>query len=308
MRSRQYVDLTNYEIEQYLKRNDIIIVPVGHCETLGGTPVDGEYVGAHAWANLMAERVDGLVLPNVTYTYAGGTETGRGTIHMNVLDSFKQTLSLAHTLLTQGFRRQVWIPSHGPTKSFLPGMVQQFFIETKVPALYFDPMYYFQKMGLEKPMDFTMKTKPEPIRTKAGEIVEHMDQTLGSYKLCGRLDKFPAKGEVDFPPAEYHTMAENFAPWFMDECEPLFWCTDIVGTPFYFETTRQHGGDPVALFTREEMEARAAIGETYMREIADDARFPELLFGLRKLDKYMQESALPKNADHLPKNRFSPIM
>ena len=28
MRTRTYTDLTNYEIEQYLQRNDIIVIPV----------------------------------------------------------------------------------------------------------------------------------------------------------------------------------------------------------------------------------------------------------------------------------------
>ena len=30
MRTRVYTDLTNYEIEQYLKCNDVIIIPVGN--------------------------------------------------------------------------------------------------------------------------------------------------------------------------------------------------------------------------------------------------------------------------------------
>ena len=43
LRSRQYTDLTNYEIESYLERTDIIIIPVGNCEVHGGLPVDCEY-------------------------------------------------------------------------------------------------------------------------------------------------------------------------------------------------------------------------------------------------------------------------
>lgn len=309
MRSRQFCDLTNYEIEEYLKRNDIIIVPVGHCETLGGRPVDGEYVSSHAWANLIAEEVDALVLPNVTYTYAGGTETGRGTIHMNPVNSFQHTLALAHSLLNQGFRRQVWIPSHGPTQSFLPGMVQQFFIETKVTALYLDNMYYLQQIGAMPKFDFMSGKKMEPMKTSDGKIVGPYDTMLANYKICKRLDIFPAKDEVDFPEVSQEEIQNSRAPWYQDEeCLLCFKTTDIVSTPIYFEYPHQHMGYPIAPYDRAEMEEHAAVGEQFMRETVAKGKYKELLNGLRKLDRFMQESAIPKNADHLPKNRFSPIM
>lgn len=308
MRSRKFCDLTNYEIEEYLKQNDIIIVPVGHCETSGGRPVTNEYIASLAWAKLIAEEVDGLILPNVTFTSAGGTETGRGTVHMNPVDSFYHTLALAHSLLNQGFKRQVWIPSHGPTMAFLPGMVQQFFVETKVSALYLDVCYYLQQIGAMKPRQFMVKN-PEPLKTQDGKILNHMDDRLGAYKICNCLDTFPAKEDVDFPPVEYKSNFENLAPWYLDsESELCFHTTGIVSTPIFFEYTRQHGGEPIALYNRKELEEHASVGEQYLREIAADGRFKELLNGLKKLNAYMQESAIPKNVDHLPKNRFSPVM
>src|SRR2546427_5693832 len=45
MRTRLLTGLTNTEIEQYLKRNDVIFVPVGTVEPQGGLPIDCEYVG-----------------------------------------------------------------------------------------------------------------------------------------------------------------------------------------------------------------------------------------------------------------------
>lgn len=311
MRSRQFPDLTNWEIEQYLKRNDLIVVPVGHCEMLGATPVDGEYVGAHAWANLIAEYADGLVLPGVHYTCAGGTQTGRGTVYMNTEDSIRYCLALAHSLLIQGFKTQVWIPSHGPTKMFLSGMVTQFFDETKVSALYLEPHTLFKKKGLVKSFDPLADEggKPEPVKLKDGTPLGFKDQELGSYQICKRLDIYPAKGEVDFPPAEVKSMKDVAAPWFFDECLPLQFCSEIVTpAPVYFETTRQHGGDPVSLYTREEMKSHADIGERYMRELIEAADIPGLIAGLKKLNRvYMQGSAIPRNADHLPPNKYAPI-
>lgn len=309
LRSRQYTDLTAWEIEEYLKTNDIIIVPVGHCETLGSTPVDGEYVGAAAWANLIAEVVDGLVLPHVTYTCAGGTINGRGTIFMSVQDSFNHVLALMHTLLTQGFKRQVYIPAHGPTQMFLCAAVNAFFDETKHTVLYLDPHTLMRHCGLVKPHDFTQRSKPEVIRTKSGKVVERGDTMLASYKIVGRLNAVPAKGEVPFPPAEYKSMKDNFAPWYKGSMERLFWCCDFcTPAPIVFENAKQHGGDPVSRYTREEMEERAAIGEEYMRELVEATDYPDLMKGLRELQEIMKISAIPKNADHLIGNKYSPVL
>ena len=45
MRTRDYHAMTNWEIESYLNRNDVIFIPVGNAECHGPFPVDCEYVG-----------------------------------------------------------------------------------------------------------------------------------------------------------------------------------------------------------------------------------------------------------------------
>src|SRR5579872_5279867 len=78
MRTRYLTSLTNTEIEDYLKRNDVIFIPVGNVEVHGGFPTDCEYVGPLAFAVKMAEEADGLVLPNLAYFFPGGTVVGKG--------------------------------------------------------------------------------------------------------------------------------------------------------------------------------------------------------------------------------------
>lgn len=311
LRTRQYTDLTAWEIEEYLKNNDIIIVPVGHCEILGATPVDGEYVGAAGWANIIAEEVDGIVLPNVTFTCPGGTINSRGTIFMSVEDSMNHVKALMHSLWNQGFHRQVYIPAHGPTQQFLCAAVNAFFDESKHTVLYLDPNVLFEHCGLVEKRDiFKPISERKPLLTKSGREVQYGDTQLASYKICGRLNAVPAKGEVDFPPAEMRDITDpsNRAPWFTGSMLRLAWCCDFcTPSPFIFETDRQHGGEPVARYTREEMEIHAAIGEEYMRGLAKDADFPDLMKGLKELQKIMEESAIPKHAGHLPGNKFSSI-
>src|SRR5438128_6252571 len=76
MRTRYLPSLTNPEVEQYLKRNDVIFIPVGTVESFGTMPMDLEYAMAEAYALKMAEEADGLVLPHVIYFYPGVTVTG----------------------------------------------------------------------------------------------------------------------------------------------------------------------------------------------------------------------------------------
>jgi len=44
MRTRLLTSLTGYEVDEYVKRNDVIFVPVGPTELNGGNPTDVEYV------------------------------------------------------------------------------------------------------------------------------------------------------------------------------------------------------------------------------------------------------------------------
>jgi len=48
MRTRYFTTLSNVEVEQYLKRNDVIFVPVGTSESFGTMPNDMEYTMAEA--------------------------------------------------------------------------------------------------------------------------------------------------------------------------------------------------------------------------------------------------------------------
>ena len=80
LRTRFLPKLLNSEVDEYLKSNDIIIVPVGTVEMHGGLPLDSETVISEAFALKMAEACDGLVLTGLPYFYAGATASGRGTV------------------------------------------------------------------------------------------------------------------------------------------------------------------------------------------------------------------------------------
>src|SRR6516225_1963461 len=136
MRTRYFTSLSNVEVEQYLKRNDVIFVPVGTSESFGTMPNDMEYTMAEAYALKMAEEADGLILPHVIYFYPGVTVTGVGSVYVPEDLGEAYLKAIAHSLLRQGFRRQIYLSAHGPSDQFVSAMVRQFFEETKDPILY----------------------------------------------------------------------------------------------------------------------------------------------------------------------------
>lgn len=179
LRTRFLPRLLNAEVEEYLTHNDIIIVPVGTVEMHGGFPLDSETVISEAFAMKMAEACDGLVLSGLPYFYAGATASGRGTVQVSVRQGIDYLSAIAHSLLRQGFKRQIYISFHGPAHMTCSPMVRDFFDETGVPILY---------------MDLTMQ-----MGRTAKDLFKNLDSfhaiTLGAYKLFDRLEDIPLTTE-----------------------------------------------------------------------------------------------------------------
>lgn len=299
MRSRALPDLTNWEIEQYLKRSDIIVVPVGHTECLGPMPVDQEYVDALAWAKLIAEETDGLYLPGTGYFHPGGTQTGRGTIHMGMTEGLNYCLALAHSLLDQGFKRQLWIPAHCPTTAFLQAMVTQFFDETHVSALYCSVHTYLKNIGISSHAPGASYALAD------GTPVSRDDIALGQYRLVGRLDAVPSVEQGPFEETPRGMEVNSWDNKWFPKYDLLAGTLEFgfAPAPFYFASAHEHGGYCCVRMTRQEIERRAEIGERYLRETAEKANFPQLTNALGNLQKLMREKVFPVHGDHLPKSR-----
>ncbi len=179
LRTRILPRMLNSEVEEYLKENDIIIVPVGTVEMHGGMPLDSETVISEAYALRMAEACNGLVLTGLPYFYAGATASGRGTVQVSIRQGIDYLSAIAHSLLRQGFKRQIYISFHGPAHMTCSPMVRDFFDETGVPILY---------------MDLTMQ-----MLKNAKDLFKSLDSfhaiTVGAYKIMNRLEDVPLTTE-----------------------------------------------------------------------------------------------------------------
>jgi creatinine amidohydrolase len=267
MRTRMLTSLTNTEIEEYLKRNDIIFIPVGNVEVHGGFPTDCEYVGPLAFAQKMAEEVDGLVLPNLAYFFPGGTVVGKGTVYIKPSEGLPYLKAIARSLLRQGFRRQIYLTSHGPSPQTLSPLIREFFDETKDPILYIE-------MG-------TLMRKAHADFNKV---------LFGAYSVVGRLD--------DIPLNVTQVMPEHPADPSLSKLQSLGPGSGAIGA--YFGDPGEHGGLAKPI-TAEQRAQLAKEGVAMIDATLKVADVKGIVQAMRDHDKFTQDVILPKYGNVLPK-------
>ena len=262
MRTRILSKLLNSEVQDYLKRNDIIIVPVGTTEMHGGFPLDCETVISEAYALKMAEACDGLVLTGLPYFYAGATASGRGTVQVSIRQGIDYLGAIARSLLRLGFKRQVYVSFHGPAHMTICPMIRDFYDETGVPILYLDLV---MQMG-----------KCRDIFTS---FAAFHDVTVGAYKIMNRLEDVPLVTGYD------HQNPQSCAPF--NDLFALGYQSAAVG--YCFGENGDHCATPDIpdIATRDAM---AENGADIICRMVERFDMPHVVDQLRKLEAYGLEN------------------
>ena len=262
MRTRILGKLLNSEVQDYLKRNDIIIVPVGTTEMHGGLPLDCETVMSEALAVKMAESCDGLVLTGLPYFYAGATASGRGTVQVSVRQGIDYLGAIARSLLRLGFKRQVYVSFHGPAHMTICPMIRDFYDETGVPILYLDSV--MQILGNISAL---------------GGMEGLNDMFVGAYKIMNRLEDVPLVTGYSDP------VPQSCAPF--NDLFALGYQSAAVG--YCFGENQDHAPTPDIpdVATRNRM---AENGEKVINTLVEKMNMPHVVEQLRKLEAYGQEN------------------
>ena len=267
LRTRILPKMLNSEVEEYLTHNDIIIVPVGTVEMHGGFPLDSETVISEAYALKMAEACDGLVLTGLPYFYAGATASGRGTVQVSIRQGIDYLSAIAHSLLRQGFKRQVYISFHGPAHMTCSPMVRDFFDETGVPILY---------------MDLTMQ-----MTRSAKDLFKSMDSfhaiTVGAYKMMGRLQDVPITTEFT------HSRPQSCSPF--NDLFGLAYQSASIG--YCFAEQGDHMST-TAIPNEAARDKLADEGETLITELVARMDMPHVVEQMRNLEAYNNAVAAEK--------------
>ena len=264
MRTRIFGKMLNSEVQDYLERNDIIIVPVGTTEMHGGFPLDSETVISEAYALKMAEACDGLVLTGLPYFYAGATASGRGTVQVSIRQGIDYLGAIARSLLRLGFKRQAHLSFHGPAHMTICPMVRDFYDVTGVPILYMDMMMQFGKN--------------QDLFAKAGFGAFHAI-TVGAYKIMNRIDDVPLVTGYD------HRNPKSSAP-FNDQFS-LGYQSAAVGYCFGENGDHMATPDIPDIATRD---AKAEVGADLICKMVERMNMPHVVEQLQKLEAYGLEN------------------
>ncbi len=268
MRTRYLTSLNNFEISDYLKRNDVIFIPVGTVEMHGVMPVECEYMLPLGFALKLAEEVDGLVLPHLPYFYPGGTAIGEGTVYVSPSAGMAYLKEVCRSLLRQGFRRQLLLTAHGPALVTLLPVVREFFDETKCPIVYLDLNTYFGQ------------AESQGVETDFNKMI------WGAYAIAGRLDDIhiePAGVKRAQYPEALATLQRGKA-----------------GVGFFFGEVTNHGWFPAKALSAEERAARAAEGVAQIEAVAKSMNIKSIVDAMREHDRFTQEQVLSRHRDRLP--------
>lgn len=139
MRSRFFNELTTGDIGNYLSQGGkLAILPVGSVEMHGPhMPTGTDALVAKAFALRLAERANGLVLPEISYSWAGATDGFSGTVSIEPELVQKTVEAIAQKVVKMGFKQLVLINAHSPNNYVLYMTVRRFF-ENNQPILLID--------------------------------------------------------------------------------------------------------------------------------------------------------------------------
>lgn len=269
LHTRDLTRLSHLQVMEQLKASDVIFIPVGAVETNGVQPSDRDYVYALGLAMAMAEESGGLYMPGLAWSYPGTTLPAPSTIGFRIGSGTAFLKETAHSLLRQGFRRQVYLSmSHGPAALTVGALVREFFDETQVPLLYINMDEFFPKIKV---------------------IPAERDKFLyGAHLLTGRLDDLALKGEYGEPPHSNVPPNEGLA-----KLGKLgFTGSEYLGS--WINDVMAHGGSGAQPATPEERLAWGRQGEAQIRAVVKRMQLPAAMDALRQHDRYTQEVALPR--------------
>ena len=281
LHTRDMTRLSQVQVADYLKRSDIIFIPVGAVETNGIMPSDRDYVSPLAYAMTMADELDALYMPGLSWSYPGTTMIAEATVNISPSQGISFLRAMAESLLRQGFRRQVYLSSgQGPAPLTAGTMVREFFDAEHVPILYIDMDMYLPKLKL-----------PPDARSKA---------LYGAHYITGRIIDLPLKGDYGEteskaagPVPENTGLAGLSKLGYAGSLTLGSWVPDVMA----------HGGgqEPVLPSTAAEREEWGKQGQAQIIAIVKQMHLREAMEDLKKHDEYTNKVLVPKFQKILPK-------
>jgi len=117
---------TWYEVEEYLKTNDTIVIPTGSNEQHGPIGLIGtDALCAQSISRMAAERTGVLVAPTLAYTPAPFNMAFPGTISVSEKTFETMVNEIVEGLASQGFRKFYFLNGHGANLAALKNVADR---------------------------------------------------------------------------------------------------------------------------------------------------------------------------------------
>lgn len=272
LHTRDLTRLSEPQVQEQLKRSDIVFIPVGAVETNGIQPSGRDYVYPLAYAMTMAEQTGALYMPGLMWSYPGTTSWAKSSIYLSPESGKDFLKQLAHSLLRQGFRRQVYLSaSHGPAALTVGTMVREFFEETQVPILYIDMDKMLPRLNL------TAAQRPLLL--------------YGAHAITNRLEDLPLKGE-------YGSSVEK-SPDGLPENEGLrdlgrLGLSGSLTLGSWVSHPMAHGGGASLPADSAERQRWGQQGREHIQKLVRELKMNEAMDALRRHDQYTQKWIVPQ--------------
>src|SRR5207247_4364867 len=102
LHTRDLTRLSQIQVADYLKRSDIVFIPIGAVETNGIMPSDRDYVSPLAYAMAMADELDALYMPGLIWSYPGTTMIASPTLNISPSQGVGLLKATARSLISRG--------------------------------------------------------------------------------------------------------------------------------------------------------------------------------------------------------------
>ena len=125
--------LTRPEIEEYLKKNDTVLVPIGSTEQHGKhMAVDTDAFTAQEISNRVAEKTGVLVAPVISYGYSPHHMNFAGTVTLTSQTLVNVIKEVCGSLIHHGFKKIVMMNGHGGNTAPISLALKEIEMETGV--------------------------------------------------------------------------------------------------------------------------------------------------------------------------------
>jgi creatinine amidohydrolase len=142
------------DIQAFLKRSDLILIPMGSCEQHGAhLPVGMDYIYPEEVARRAAEKANVLYTPTIWMGYSPqhlrGAGEGMGTISVRPETLGAILYDVARSLIHQGFSKLVFVNGHGSNAKIIDPILRRIRDHTGALVAFYKP-YAERYIGMLK--------------------------------------------------------------------------------------------------------------------------------------------------------------